>query len=242
MRIPTLQGIIRRRILVNYRVEPDAIRRILPPVFRPKLHKGKAIAGICLIRLEHIRPKFVPEIIGVSSENAAHRIAVLWEDETGAAREGVYIPRRDTNSLINTAVGGRLFPGEHHRANFAVREEADAIRFEMRSQDKSVSVELKGRISEALPEDSVFSSLSEASGFFETGSLGYSAASDARHLDGIVLQTKEWKVEPLALDFVHSSFYADESAFPKGSVEFDHALIMQNIEHEWHGTENFNLT
>ena len=204
------------------------------------MHDAKAIAGICLIRLEHIRPKFAPEFVGVNSENAAHRIAVLWE-ENGEMREGVFIPRRDTNSFINSTVGGRIFPGEHHKADFTV-EDSGEIDFAMQSKDKTVTVELKGKISETLPEASVFSSLSEASDFFETGSLGYSVTKDARHLDGIVLQTKEWKVDALELDSVHSSFYEDESIFPKGSIEFDHALIMQNITHEWHSAPNFDLT
>ena len=32
MRIPTLRGIIDRRILVNFRLDPDAVERFLPPV------------------------------------------------------------------------------------------------------------------------------------------------------------------------------------------------------------------
>ena len=56
MRLPTIEGIIRRRILVNFRVDPQVIQSVLPSRFRPKLHQGQAIAGICLIRLEHIRP------------------------------------------------------------------------------------------------------------------------------------------------------------------------------------------
>ena len=96
MRFPKVHGIIRRRLLVNFRVEPDVIQRHLQQS-RPKLHDGQAIAGICLIRLENIRPKRVPRILGLSSENAAHRIAVVWED-SGEMREGVYIPRRDTSS------------------------------------------------------------------------------------------------------------------------------------------------
>lgn len=241
MKIPTLQGIIKRRILVNFQADPNVVQKILPKDFRPKLHDGKAIAGICLIRLEHIRPKFVPKILGINSENAAHRVAVLWE-EKGETREGVYIPRRDTNSFINATVGGTLFPGEHHKADFEVEESKDEINFAMRSKDKTVSVELKGHIAETLPKTSVFSDIEEASTFFETGSLGYSAASDERHLDGIVLETKEWKVDALELGFVYSSFYADESIFPKGSIEFDHTLIMRNIDHEWHSAPNFDLT
>src|SRR5678816_666686 len=98
MRMPNVHGVIRRRLLVNFRVDPAVIRRWLPSPFQPKLQDGHAVAGICLIRLEQIRPKFVPSVLGISSENAAHRIAVTWEDATGP-HEGVYIPRRDSNSM-----------------------------------------------------------------------------------------------------------------------------------------------
>ena len=76
MRLPTIQGIIDRRILVNYRVDADVAARLLPAPFRPKLANGYAMAGICLIRRKQIRPAFVPVPAGGGSENAAHRFAV----------------------------------------------------------------------------------------------------------------------------------------------------------------------
>lgn len=239
MKIPTIQGIIKRRILINYRAEPHVVQKILPSAFRPKLHKEKAIAGICLIRLEHIRPKFTPEFVGISSENAAHRIAVLWEDENGKTLEGVYIPRRDTDSLINAAVGGRLFSGEHHKANFEIKESINELDFDMKSNDQKVSVNFTGKNSDSLPETSVFSSLDEASGFFETGSLGYSPSKNTKKLDGILLQIENWKVSAFDLDRVYSSFYNDKALFPNGSITFDHALLMRNITHEWHNAASF---
>ena len=228
MKLPTIQGIIKRRILVNYRADAKIIQNILPKGFRPKLHKGNAIAGICLIRLEHIRPRFMPEFIGMSSENAAHRIAVLWENEDGETNEGVYVPRRDTDSFINSAVGGKLFPGEHNKADFEVSDTENKIDFAMQSDDGKVSVKLKGEISEQFPENSIFSSLAESSNFFEKGALGYSVTKSGKHLDGIELEIKDWKVRPLAVNSVESSFYDDENIFPNGSINFDHALIMQN--------------
>jgi len=76
MKIPVIRGVIERRILVNFRVDPEALNRVLPAPFRPKLVDGVGMAGICLIRLKHIRPNFLPAFLGISSENAAHRIAV----------------------------------------------------------------------------------------------------------------------------------------------------------------------
>ena len=130
------------------------IQRQLPAPFRAKLHDGHAVAGICLIRLEDIRPKRFPRMFGLSSENAAHRIAVIWDDDTGP-REGVYIPRRDTGSLMNHLAGGRLFPGEHQRATFRVEDTDDRISLEMRSADGRVRVDVAGRTATALPARSI---------------------------------------------------------------------------------------
>ncbi|MEO6725127.1 MAG: DUF2071 domain-containing protein [Blastocatellia bacterium] len=189
MKLPAIEGIIRRRILVNYRVIPEVIQRLLPSRFRPKLYAGYAVAGICLIRLEHMRPQNLPAVVGISSENAAHRIAMLW-DEKGVTREGVFIPRRDTGSAINHLMGGRVFPGESNRASFTVEEPENGISFSMESRDGTVKVSLAGKISGALPSSSIFPSLQAASSFFEPGALGYSVTSDAHRLDGIELATK----------------------------------------------------
>src|SRR5688500_15375164 len=105
MRLPTIQGVIDRRILVNYRVDAGVASRLLPNPFRPKLASGYAMAGICLIRLKQIRPAFVPFAAGIGSENAAHRFAVVWERH-GEQQEGVFIPRRDSSSRLNTILGG----------------------------------------------------------------------------------------------------------------------------------------
>lgn len=240
MNIPTIQGIIKRRILVNYRAEPEVIHKILPNGFRPKLHKNKAVAGICLIKLEDIRPKYLPSFVGISSENAAHRIAVEW-DENGETKQGVFIPRRDTDSLLNQLAGGRLFPSKHHKAIFDIEETTDQIHYSMRSKDREVSLSFNGNSTDTFPADSIFDSLQEASDFFEKGSLGYSSNKTETNLDGVKLQIDDWQVKPLEIISVESSFYNDESIFPKGTIKFDHALLMQNIEHEWHSAENFEL-
>lgn len=233
MKPPNLRGIIRRRLLVNFRVDPDVIQRLLPGPFRPALAGGFAMAGICLIRLEQVRPVGLPAGMGIASENAAHRIAVRWADGSGQPREGVYIVRRDSDSLVNRLAGGSLFPGEHHRAAFRVREEGEGIDLSMRSADGDVRVEVRVRRAPALPAGSVFASVAEASAFFERGACGYSATRRGDRLDGLELHTDVWQVLPLETEHVYSSDFADTSLFPGGSVAFDSALLMENVAHEW---------
>src|SRR5262245_1701573 len=232
MRLPKVHGTIKRRLLVNFRIDPEVMQRHLPAPFRPKLHEGNAIAGICLIRLEDIRPRHVPRVMGLSSENAAHRIAVVWEDQSGS-HDGVYIPRRDTGSLVNRLAGGRLCPGEHQRAKFDVVEDDECIALHMRSADGRIEIDIVGRSAEQLPETSVFRTVGEASAFFEAGGVGYSVTSSGRRLDGVVLKTDSWSLAPLAIEHAHSSYFADREMFPAGSIQFDCALVMRNIPHEW---------
>lgn len=171
MQIPVIRGIIDRRILVNYRVDADILTKILPTPFRPKLLNGAGMAGVCLIRLKKIRPRFLPSFLGISSENAAHRIAVEW-DHDGETKEGVFIPRRDTSSWLNTLVGGWLFPGLHNHAAFQVKENDDRYWVELNSDDRHTHLLVDGHVAQELPADSVFGSLKDASDFFERGSLG----------------------------------------------------------------------
>lgn len=242
MKIPAIEGIIRRRLLLNYRVSPEAIHPLLPDGFRPKLVKGHAIAGICLIRLEQIRPKFIPPFLGIASENSAHRIAVEWEDADGATKEGVFVPRRDTNSLLNSLAGGRIFPGVHHHSRFEVEDESDdgnLISITVSSKGSPL-VEVQASIADSLPQNSIFDSFAESSRFFENGCIGYSSRPNSSRLDGLLLKVPEWKASPLKVHSIKSAFFDDSEIFPPDSISFDHALFMCDIPHEWHSEPEMN--
>ncbi|MBS0208375.1 MAG: DUF2071 domain-containing protein [Planctomycetes bacterium] len=232
MRLPVVEGLIERRILVNFRVDPAVLARQLPAPFRPKLVADHALAGICLIRLGDVRPRGLPRALGVSSENAAHRIAVQW-DEDGVYREGVFVTRRDTNSRFNTWVGGRLFPGVHHHARIASEETSGRYRVKLDSDDRAVRLLVDAHVASEWPGRSVFPTLAEASAFFATGSLGYSPALSPGAFDGLELSCRTWSMTPLVVNRIESSIFADSNRFPTGSVEFDSALLMCNIPHEW---------
>jgi hypothetical protein len=229
MKIPTLQGIIDRRILVNFIADPDLIQKIIPNPFRPKIYKGKAVVGICLIRFKHIRPKGFPSFLGVSSENGAHRIAVEWADQ-GKMQEGVFILRRDSSSFLNTLAGGRIFPGRHFHAKFGVKEEGGHYHIAFESSD-GTTFSIDCDKTEKLPRDSIFETLDNASRFFESGAIGYSPNGDK--FEGLKLKTYNWNVDPLNVTSVYSSFFDNQNLFPKESIKFDNALLMTQLKHEW---------
>lgn len=232
MQLPNMSGTIERRLLVNYRVDPDVLRRLLPQPFRPQLIDGVGVAGICLIRLGQLRPAGVPAVFGVTTENAAHRIAVEF-DGPDDRRRGVYIPRRDTSSRLTAIARGRLFPGEHHRARFVVSEGSGRYEVAFTSLDKTVNVAVVATTASQLPPGSIFGSMANASAFFRDGSLGYSATGAPGRQDGIELSCGQWRMEPVIADHVVSSFFDDRALFPAGTVELDSALLMRDIPATW---------
>jgi hypothetical protein len=232
MLVDRMHGTIARRILLNYRVEADALRRVLPPPFEPRLHAGVGIAGVCMIRFEGLRPRGLPPILGLASENAAHRIAVTWPDG-GAIREGVFIPRRDTGSGLNHRLGGRLFPGIFARRRFEVRETSSTLDVRVTRPDGVAEIVFRGSVCEEPTAGSAFRSLAEAASFLASGSRGYSATRQPGRYQGMELRCDDWTVQPVAVDDARVRFFDDRARFPEGSIQLDSALLMRGVAHEW---------
>lgn len=232
MRAPPIKATMQRRILVNYRLEPEALASVLPPPFRPAMVGGFGIAGICLLRLADIRPAGMPALLGVTTENAAHRVAVEWDTPEGPVA-GVYIPRRDTSSRLSALLGGRIFPGWQHRASFRVEEGGGSYRVELSSRDRAVEVAVTAHLAQQVMADSVFGSLEDASAFFRCAPLGYAATPRRGVFDGVELTAEDWAIAPLHLDEARSSFFDDPARFGPGAAVADSAFLMAGLETTW---------
>jgi hypothetical protein len=232
--LDTIGGIISRRVLLNYRIDPNVLRSVLPKPFKPKLYNGYGVGGVCMIRFKTLRPKGFPMCFGFSSENAAHRIAVEWEGDSGQHCEGVFIPRRDTNLWFNKILGGRVFPGIFNKSTFLVSERDDEVGVRIIRSDGGEEVSFLGRVAKDLPSSSIFPNLEEAAKFFSLGATGYSATRNKDHFHGMDLKCLTWSIEPLEVLHAKSCFFGNKSLFPNGSVTLDCALLMRDIDHEWH--------
>ncbi|CAN5415582.1 DUF2071 domain-containing protein [soil metagenome] len=226
-----MAGVIDRRLLVNYRVDPDVARGLIPDGLRPLLVDGNAVAGICLLRLDQLRPAGLPAAIGLRSENVAHRIAVEWDTPDGM-RTGVFIPRRDSGSRVNVAVGGRLFPGPHGRARFEVNETPDQLTVSFRNRDDGATARVEVKVATELRGSHLFRDLATASDFFRSGSIGWSPRRRGPRLDGLELRTSAWTMEPTDIVSVSSSFF-EGGPVPASAAQLDCVLLMRRVPVTW---------
>ncbi len=231
MRTDTVESTIERRLLVNYRIEPGLLARQLPKPFRPLVVSGWGVGGVCFIRLTGVRPRHFPSQLGMTTENAAHRFAVEWEDGEGR-HEGVYVPRRDTNSRITSWAGGKVFPGDYRLARFVVDESRTDLRIVVASRDSSIHLSVAARSSDELG-GSLFGSVDQALAFFRRGSISYSPSLGGCNFDGVRLLSDRWAAEAVSVEHMTSSLFDDVQQFPRGTCTLDSGLLMRNLPARW---------
>jgi hypothetical protein len=224
--LKTLRAQVRRRLLISYRVDPAIAATLVPGLFRPQIVDGSAVAGVCMIGLQAVRPGWVRPKIGFRTENVAHRVAVEW-DEDGIIRSGVYIVERHSSSMLPVVAGGRLFPGVQKHARFHLEETESRFRVDMSAPGTSVSVDVE------LADhwtSSLFPTVEAASAFHENGAVGWSPKRNGIGVEPLELTSKDWAVEAGRVRNVSSSFF---DAFPVGSAGLDSVVIMRDLPFFW---------
>ena len=231
--LPLIQGVIARRMLLNFRADPGVVQRHLPAPLQVDQQHGHAIVGVCLIRLENLRPQGIPGPFGLSSENMAHRVAIRYPASDGI-RPGVFIWRRETDQRLVELLGGRLFPGVHHHARFQVSESPNHLAMDVTTGDGKADVHFSARVSADWRQTPSFASFDEVSEFFRKGDCGFSCSLRGDELEGLQLRALKWEMAPMEIESQHCAFYSDPQRFPSGSLEFDCGLLMRGLPHEWH--------
>jgi hypothetical protein len=224
--LKTLRAQVRRRLLISYRLDPLVARALVPEPFRPQIVDGSAVAGVCMIGLQSVRPGWVRPRLGFRTENVAHRVAVEW-DENGLTRNGVYIVERHSSSLLPVIAGGRLFPGVQKRARFDLDETESRFRVKMAAPGTQVAVDVQlgGPWTSSL-----FATVDAASDFHQYGSVGWSPRRDGAGVEPLELTSTDWAVQPAQVLSIKSSFF---DALPEGSAVLDSAVAMLDLPFVW---------
>ncbi len=231
--LPVIEGMIARRVLLNYWIEPEAARRLVPEPLEIVTVNGFAVAGVCLIRMEKLRPKGLPAAMGISSENMAHRIAIRYPTSNGM-RDGVYIWRRDSDSLLTVRLGGVVFPGVHRDAEFRVEGDDESLAMQVLTEDGAADVSFRLAPAREWKWTLLFPRFADVCGFFERGDCGFSCTLRGDALEGLQMRTLKWEMCPVQIEGPRSAFFENERMFPRGSAGFDCGVLMRGIPHEWH--------
>lgn len=227
VRTPVLQATLVRRVLIAFRLDPEASVHLVPGPFSLQLVNGFAVGCISLDRVTGLRPRGMPAATGISVEHAAHRIAVEW-NQGGRAARGCFVVARHSSSRLTVGVGDRLFPGEHERATFEVTDHDSALRIKLESRHGRTSVDASVAVVADVPGGELFRSTDDAWQFFRRAAVSYSLRRQGGLLDGLDARTDESRVQAAVIEHVSSSVFRLDLATA------DAAFVMREVPVEWH--------
>jgi uncharacterized protein YqjF (DUF2071 family) len=226
------EGVVARRLVVNFRVDPEVAAGLVPAPLEPARLGGAAVAGMSLIRLEQIRPRGLAPIVGLAIENMAHWVAVTAPVEDGRV-SAFFVLRRDTESRLVATLGGPLFSAAHHLAQFDVDEDERHLRAKVRTDNGAADVEVEVDWGAAFRGTPCFPSLGAAERFFREFERGFTASETGGLLAAVRLRPSPVRLEPVRLVAARCRYFEDPKRFPEGSVTLDGALGMRSIPYEW---------
>jgi uncharacterized protein YqjF (DUF2071 family) len=101
-------------ISLNYAVDSDALRTLLPHPLEPELWKGTAWVQVLVSSLRDMRPQGLGGLFGVCFYQTSYRAAVRLREPGGEWRRGGYFVRSETNHEVMRAVGNTLTEFKFH--------------------------------------------------------------------------------------------------------------------------------
>ena len=147
---------------LNYAVDPEALRAILPPPLEPELFHGRAWVQVLASRLSEMRPQGMPALFGVDFHQVSYRAAVRYVGAHGVRRGGYFV-RSETDHAVMRAVGNALVEFKFHAfegATIALAKKKDTLAFSVDPEDpRSIGktrVVLDTRAGQIAPQSSLW--------------------------------------------------------------------------------------
>ncbi len=228
-------------ISLNYRVEPAALKSLLPAPLTPDLAQGTAWVQVLISSLRDMRPQGLGALFGTNFYQVSYRAAVTLKTRSEKAWRGGYFLRSETNDRIMRVVGNSLKEFKFHafgHADMLLAREGTRLVASVESSsdpggDLVAIAEVVG--STEPPKGSVWSSLEE----LETPLV---ACYDAFAVDGSDIYVLTIDREPWAPKFcrVESLFSQWMEKGPlAGNAELDSALHIPRCAYKWRPLRRF---
>ena len=223
-------GTVVRRFLISYPVAPDALSGYLPPGAEVAVHDGAAWVSACFVRMDDMRPNVLPRFVGMGFNYLIHRTRARLPFPDGKLREAVLVLQPNINRRLLSSCGS-LLTGvgfKTRQVDFTQDEDNWRIRMLWRGELLYDATILKSSCSEAICENSRFTTAGEADDFLLGVSFGGQWVKGHHKLKLLPETHDPW--ETLACTCItHNNQFLESLGVD--SFDADHAITMTQIPH-----------
>jgi hypothetical protein len=226
-------------VCANMRVDPAALRPLVPAVFDLDLYDGWAFVTLTASRLKNFGVGRVPAALRSNFYQATYRAHVAYTDFLGRRRRGCYFVRSETNFALMSLAANLLPEFKAHRcATYPIlmlEQDGQLVLTVDSGDDPAGTVVLvldTARPLPSMPPGSVFPSIRAA---YEHLVDFYDAfAYDPDVDDVLVLQVDRgaWDVRVVEpVDYYLG--YVSDGPFPAGAAELDSVFHFTDVPYRW---------
>jgi len=231
-----MRTIFRECFLVNFQVDPDVMRRLLPAGIEPDLYGGKAWLSIVIAEMERMRPAFLSALFGITYDQVVYRAVVRHGSE-----RGVCFLRSDADNRLMSLAGDWLTFFRFHYSPMRFRREGHLVPFDLTAApseraDIHATYDLSSA-SRQMPSGSAFAELARAQPFLVELFVAFGTIPTSDDILKVRIKRGEWDifvVEDLRGQY---RFMQDSASFPSGSAALDSVFYVKELPYYWHTLE-----
>lgn len=119
--------------LLAFRARPEGVQGLLPPKLDAFTKDGWAYWNVVVSKVDRMRPRGVPRLLGSSYIHIAYRIYAQAKTRSGDMVEGLFFVRSDVDDAMMARMGNVMTDFRFHRS-----------RIDWRSDDGALVVDVKG--------------------------------------------------------------------------------------------------
>lgn len=226
-------------VCANLRVDPAALRPLIPAAFDLDLHGGMAWISLTASRLKDFGVGWVPRALRMNFYQATYRAHVTFTDFRGRTTRGCYFVRSDTNSPLMSATANLLPEFKAHRCGtcpilLARRGEHLLLTVDSGTDPagKVVLVLDSSHEHAEMPPGSLFRSRAEADALIVdfSDAFAYDPAADEVFI--LQIDRGAWNyrvVEPVD----HYLGYINQGPFHPGNAQLDSVFYFRDCPYRW---------
>jgi hypothetical protein len=226
-------------VCVNIRVDPAALRPLVPEIFELDLYQGSAFVSLTASRLKDFGLGRLPRALRTNFYQATYRAHVTFTDFRGRKSRGCYFVRSETNSQV-MSLAANMLPEfrAHHCSTYPILMARQGPHFMLTVDSgddpagKVVLVLDTSRDLTAMPNRSIFPSISDAYDFIVDFHDAFSYDPDVNEVFLLQIERGDWAihvVEPVDAYFG----YVTNGPFPTGSAQLDSIFYFTDVPYRW---------
>jgi uncharacterized protein YqjF (DUF2071 family) len=226
-------------ICANFRIDPAALRPLVPEMFELDLCGGYAWISLTASRLKDFGMGTIPRALRMNFYQATYRAHVTFTDYRGRTLRGCYFVRSETNSHV-MSLTANLLPEfkAHHCSTYPIvmAQHGDHLILTVDSAadpaGKVVLVLDAAHPLAGMPQGSAFEKLSDAQAFIVDFYDAFSYDPDTRDVFLLRIDRGPWNLA--VLPAVDSYFgYLAEGPLPAGTAQLDSVFYFRNTPYRW---------